>query len=73
MFSALLVVLLGLDFKSKPVASCNAVISKVKELCGFYNYTTLDPLDQRHAAQIKKHFGSLSVQNALVFQRFWFV
>ena len=69
MFSALLVALLGLGFTSKPVASCNTVINEVKELCGFYKYTTLDALEQKHAAQIITRFGSLFSSQCSTFSR----
>ena len=59
MFLALLIALLGLGFTPKPAASCNMVINEVKELCGFYHYTTMNTLKQKHAAQIITHFRSL--------------
>ena len=69
MISVLLVVLLGLAFSHKPAESCNSVINQVKELCNFYQYTTIDALEQRHALQIITHFGSLFSSQCSAFSR----
>ena len=63
MFLAFLEALLGLGFHSKQAASCNIVITKVKELSGFYQYTTMDVLEQKHAVQIIAHCRSLFILN----------
>lgn len=70
MSSVLLVVLLGLGFSHiKPAESCNSVINQVKEICNFYQYTTIDALEQRHALQIITHFGSLFSSQCSTFSR----
>ena len=69
MFSILFVALLGLGFTCEPAKSCYMVINKVKELCGFYKYTTVDALEQKHALQIETHFGSLFTSECSAFSR----
>ena len=69
MFSILFVALLGLGFACKPAKSCYIVINEVKELCGFYDYTTVDALEQKHALQIVTHFGSLFTSQCSTFSR----
>ena len=67
MFSILFVALLGLGFACKPAKSCYIVINKVKELCVFYKYTTVDALEQTHTLDHSSH------HNTQLFQGFWFV
>ena len=69
MFLILFVALLGLGFACKPAKSYCIVINKVKELCGFYNYTTVDTLEQKHALQIVTHFVSLFTSQCSAFSR----
>ena len=69
MISVLLAALLGLGYSQKPAESCNSVINKVKELCNFYPYTTIDALEQKHALQIITHFGSLFSSRCSTFTR----
>ena len=69
MISVLLVALLWLGFSHKSAESCNSVINEVKGLCNFYQYTTIDALEQRHALQIITHFGSLFSSRCSSFSR----
>ena len=69
MISVLLVALLWLGFSHKSTESCNSVINEVKGLCNFYQYTTIDALEQRHALQIITHFGSLFSSRCSSFSR----